>query len=61
MHARQFAKFEIYLLTALMVTSYDMEAVNKAGQPTQMPPAELNNTVIAPPDPEVFLKLSARH
>ncbi|KAJ7877351.1 cytochrome P450 [Mycena leptocephala] len=56
-----FAKFEIYLLTALMVTSYDMEAVNKAGQPTQMPPAELNNTVIAPPDPEVFLKLSARH
>ncbi|KAF7309061.1 MFS domain-containing protein [Mycena kentingensis (nom. inval.)] len=57
---QKFAKFEIYLITALMVTAYDMEAVDKRGVPTQMPPVALNNTVISPPDPEVFLRLAKR-
>ncbi|KAF8194035.1 cytochrome P450, partial [Mycena galopus ATCC 62051] len=40
----QFAKFEIFLLTALMVTSYDIHAVDKNGLPiNEMPPVELNN------------------
>ncbi|KAJ7095786.1 cytochrome P450 [Mycena belliarum] len=58
---QKFAKFEIFLLTALMVSSYDMQAVNKDGLPiTEMPPVELNNTVISPPNPAVHLKLLAR-
>ncbi|KAJ7459953.1 cytochrome P450 [Mycena latifolia] len=58
---QKFAKFEIFLLTALMVSSYDMQTVDKDGRSlTKMPPAELNNTVISPPNPEVHLKLSAR-
>ncbi|KAJ7249461.1 cytochrome P450 [Mycena rebaudengoi] len=57
----QFAKFEIFLLTALMVSSYDMQTVDKSGRSmTEMPPVELNSTVISPPTPEVHLRLSKR-
>ncbi|KAJ7831018.1 cytochrome P450 [Mycena olivaceomarginata] len=58
---QKFAKFEIFLLTALLVSSYDVQAVDKTGAPiTEMPPVELNNTVISPPNPEVHLKLTPR-
>jgi hypothetical protein len=43
------------------VSSYDVQAVDKTGAPiTEMPPVELNNTVISPPNPEVHLKLTPR-
>ncbi|KAJ7129908.1 cytochrome P450 [Mycena crocata] len=58
---KKFATFEIFLLTALMIYTYDIETVDKDGRPvTEMPPVELNNTVISPPNPAVHLKLTAR-
>ncbi|KAJ7151758.1 cytochrome P450 [Mycena crocata] len=58
---KKFATFEIFLLTALMVSSYDIQAVDGDGQSIdEMPPADLNNTVIAPPTQAVHLKLSPR-
>ncbi|KAJ6583035.1 cytochrome P450 [Mycena vulgaris] len=58
----KFAKFQIFLLTALMVSSYDIQIANKEGQPIpEMPPVELDNTVMSAPNPQVHLKLSARY
>ncbi|KAJ6518243.1 cytochrome P450 [Mycena vitilis] len=58
---QKFAKFEIFLLTTLMLFSYDMEAVDKDGCPlSEMPPVALNNTLISPPSSEVHLKLTSR-
>ncbi|KAJ7105718.1 cytochrome P450 [Mycena epipterygia] len=58
---QKFAKFEIFLLTALIVSSYDIETAHKDGRPmTGMPPVDLNSTVISPPSEEVHFKLSAR-
>ncbi|KAK7046554.1 cytochrome P450 6A1 [Favolaschia claudopus] len=58
---QKFAKFEIFLLTALIVSSYDMQPIDKDSKPiTKMPPVELNNTVISPPNPEVHLRLVPR-
>ncbi|KAJ7808618.1 cytochrome P450 [Mycena olivaceomarginata] len=42
---QKFAKFEIFLLTALLVSSYDVQAVDKTGAPiTEMPPVHLKLT-----------------
>ncbi|KAJ7929747.1 cytochrome P450 [Mycena leptocephala] len=47
---QKFAKFEIFLLTALIVTSYDMSAVDKNGLPvTEMPPWNSTTRSSRPP------------
>ena len=44
-----------------MVASYDFQLVDVDGMPmAEMPPVELNDTVVSPPKQEVRLKLSAR-
>ncbi|KAJ7081266.1 cytochrome P450, partial [Mycena epipterygia] len=46
---QKFATFEIFLLTTLMVTLYDIQIVDKHGQPlAEMPPVGLNNSVVSP-------------
>ncbi|KAJ7911645.1 cytochrome P450 [Mycena leptocephala] len=58
---QKFARFEIFLLTALMVSSYDMQAIHKDGRPmAEMPPVELNSTIISPPKQDVHLRLTPR-
>ncbi|KAJ7339988.1 cytochrome P450, partial [Mycena albidolilacea] len=54
-------KFEIFLITALMVSSYDMQTVHEDGMPmVEMPPVQLNDAVVSPPKQPIHLKLSAR-
>jgi sterol 14-demethylase len=57
----QLGKFEIFLITALIVSSYDMQIVHEDGMPmVEMPPVQLNDAVVSPPKQPVHLKLSAR-
>ncbi|KAK7036241.1 cytochrome P450 6A1 [Favolaschia claudopus] len=58
---QRLGKFEIFLITALAVCSYDMEVVEKDGTPmVEMPPVQLNDAVVSPPKRDVYLKLNAR-
>ncbi|KAF8177510.1 cytochrome P450 [Mycena galopus ATCC 62051] len=58
---RKFATFEIFLLTTLMVTLYDIQVVDEHGKPlAEMPLVDLNNPVVSPPITPVHLQLSAR-
>ncbi|KAJ7479438.1 cytochrome P450 [Mycena galericulata] len=58
---QRLAKFEIFLITAFMLTAYDMQLVHKDGTLMgEMPPVQLNDAVVSPPKQEVFLRLSKR-
>ncbi|KAJ7894860.1 cytochrome P450 [Mycena olivaceomarginata] len=58
---QRLVKFEIFLITALMVSSYDMHTMHENGTlMVEMPPVQLNDAVVSPPQQPVHLKLSAR-
>ncbi|KAF7358741.1 Cytochrome P450 [Mycena sanguinolenta] len=58
---QKLAKFEIFLITALTVFSYDIETVDENGTlMLEMPPVQLNDAVVSPPKRAVHLKLSVR-
>ncbi|KAJ7182252.1 cytochrome P450 [Mycena crocata] len=58
---KKFATFEIFLVTALTLSSYEIEVIDKDGQHmAEMPPADLDNALVSPPTVEVKLRLSPR-
>ncbi|KAJ7131550.1 cytochrome P450 [Mycena crocata] len=58
---QKFATFEVYVLVGLTMLLYDVQTVDKHGQPLdEMPPVDLNNPVVSPPPTPVHIKLTKR-